>query len=92
MDAIDPVRFILAFLFVVGLIGLLGFGLKRYGRMQKFLGAGDEGGRIAIIETRYLDPRRRLVLVRRDDAEHLLLLADGREMVIETCQKGKAGA
>ena len=40
--------------------------------------------RLKIIEVRYLDPRRKLVLVRRDNAEHLLLLADGRELVIES--------
>ena len=84
MDTVDPIRFALAFVFVLGLIGLLALGLKRYGRSQKIFGAQGEGGRLAIIETRYLDAKRRLVLVKRDDAEHLLLLSDKGEMVIET--------
>jgi len=84
MDTIDPIRFVLAFLFVLGLIGAMAFAMKRYGGAQKFFGqAKEEGARMQVVEVRYLDPRRKLVLVRRDDVEHLLLLADGRETVIE---------
>ena len=83
MDTIDPLRFLFAFLFTIGLIGALALLLKRYGSAQKFLGMKEEGDRIKIVEMRYLDTKRRLVLVKRDNVEHLLLLADGREMVIE---------
>ena len=81
---ISPLRFILAFVFVVGLIGLMGLALKRYGRTQKIFGAQGAGGRLTVVETRYLDPRRRLVLVRRDEVEHLLLLSDKGEQVVES--------
>lgn len=98
MDTVAPLQFILSFLFVLGLIGLMAMGLKRYGHrlqsgsapmvLSKILGqsklAGESAGRLAIVEVRYLDPRRKLVLVRRDDVEHLLLLADGRESVVES--------
>lgn len=84
MDAISPLRFILAFAFVVGLIGLCGLALKRYARAQKVFGAQGSGGRIAVVETRYLDPKRRLVLVKRDAVEHLLLLSDKGEQLIES--------
>ncbi|MFW0777047.1 MAG: FliO/MopB family protein [Rickettsiales bacterium] len=84
MDEIDFTRFAFAFLFVIGLIGAMGWMLKRFGNSQKVFGATDGSGRLNIIETRYLDPRRKLVLIRRDDTEHLLLLADGRETVIES--------
>jgi len=86
MDTVDPIRFILAFFFVLGLIGAMGFGLKRYGHRlsgQKFFAKG-EGGRIAVLEVYWLDPRRRLVLIRRDSVEHLLLLSDKGEQVIES--------
>jgi flagellar protein FliO/FliZ len=86
MEAVDPLRFVFAFLFVVGLIGIMGFAMKRYGRGNGLgmVARKGEEGRLRVVETRYLDPKRRLVLVRRDDTEHLLLLADGRELVIES--------
>jgi flagellar protein FliO/FliZ len=90
MDTVDITRFIFAFLFVMGLIALLGYGLKRYGGAHKLAGGRrifsmhDEGGRIQVVEVRYLDPRRRLMLIRRDNVEHLLLIADSRELVIES--------
>ena len=84
MDELDIGRFVFAFLFVIALIGGLGVFLKRYTKFQAMLGVKEEGARLAVIEVRYLDPKRKLLLVRRDDREHLLLLADGRELVIET--------
>ena len=100
MDTVDPLRFIVAFIFVLGLIGLLAMVLRRYGTtlqagispllMRKMVGAKDEAGRMGIVEVRYLDPRRKLVLVRRDNVEHLLLLADGHSLVVETVEKNNA--
>ena len=92
MDTIDPYRFIFAFVFVIGLIGLSAFALKRYGATSsgKFLlgrtglQLGKQEGRVQVLETRYLDARRKLIIIRRDEVEHLLLLADNRELVIES--------
>ena len=90
MDTIDPMRFVLAFVFVIGLIGLMAACLRYWGKNGisfkpgKIGRASDDNSRIKIIETRYLDARRRVVLLRRDDKEHLLLLADGREQLLES--------
>ncbi len=89
MDTVDPARFIFAFTFVIGLICLMALFMRHSGRGKQLFGksvfaAGGEGGRTQMIETRYLDARRRLLLIRRDDREHLLLLADGRELLIES--------
>jgi flagellar protein FliO/FliZ len=89
MDTIDFPRFIFAFVFIIGLIGVMGVLLKRYAGPQKIFGANDPNARLKIIEVRYLDPKRRLMLIKRDDTEHLLLLSDGRELVIES---GAGGA
>lgn len=97
MDTVEPLRFIFASLFVLALIGAMALLLKRYGHqlqsgwqpLMKTV-AGKESPmppRLAIIEVRYLDPKRKLVLVRRDDVEHLLLLAHDRELVIESTRK-----
>jgi flagellar protein FliO/FliZ len=88
MDTIDPLRFVAAFVFVVALIGLMAFALKRWGNAQgafgqKWFTVQPAQGRLEVVEMRYIDAKRRLALVRRDGVEHLLLLADGRETVIE---------
>ena len=84
MDNVDLGRFLLAFVFVLGLIGLMSALLKRYASSHKWIGAAQDGDRLHIVQTRYIDAKRKLVLVRHDDHEHLLLLADGRETVIES--------
>lgn len=88
MDTVDPVRILVSFILVVGLIGGLAVLLKYMAASKKWPLKGmthnSDDSRIQIIETRYLDPRRKIVLVRRDDVEHVLLLADGREQVIES--------
>ena len=78
----DPARFIFASFFVLGLLGLLAVGLKRFG--QKSFVSRQAQGRIAIIETQYIDHKSKLLLIKRDDVEHLLLVADGMTTIIET--------
>lgn len=42
------------------------------------------GQRLGITEFHVMDNTRRLVLVRRDDVEHLLLIGGGQDLVIES--------
>jgi hypothetical protein len=44
---------------------------------------GRKGSRLAISEYYEIDKSRRLVLVRRDDVEHLLLIGGGQDILIE---------
>lgn len=68
----------LALLAVVALILLLARGARRLGLDQ-----GDRPGRrLAVVEALALDHRRRLVLVRCDHGEHLLLLGGERDIVL----------
>ncbi len=80
------IQVVLAFVFVLALIGGAGFLAKRYGAGA--FGALRSGGRpqrrLAVSEVLALDAKRRLVLVRRDGAEHLLLLGGTRDLVVET--------
>lgn len=88
MDTIDPIRFLLAFVFVLGLIGVMAMLLKRYGmKHMNYAVSGPESARLKVLEVKYLDPKRKLVLISRDSREHLLLLADGRETVVESFDK-----
>jgi flagellar biogenesis protein FliO len=45
---------------------------------------GRKGARLGISEYYEIDKTRRLVLVRRDDTEHLILIGGGQDMVIES--------
>ncbi len=64
---------------VIILVLLLGVALRRFGG---FAGTGRLGGRLAVVESLSLDPRRRLVLIRRDGTEHLLLLGPTGDLVV----------
>jgi hypothetical protein len=45
---------------------------------------GRHGNRLAVVEFREVDRSRRLVLVRRDQTEHLLLIGGHNDVVIES--------
>lgn len=86
MDLADYLRFALALLFVLGLIGLLAWLVRRY---RPSGGLRPDGRRrLAMLETLPLDARRRLVLVRRDDVLHLLLLGEDGNRLIESLRAG----
>lgn len=82
MEFVTVARFALALLVVVGLIVGFAWLLRRYGH-GRLLQAGARG-RIGIVEVTGLDARRRLVLLRRDDVEHLVILGPTGETVVET--------
>lgn len=85
MEATDYAKFVLALLFVLALIGLLAVLARRFG-----LGPAQARGgrglhkRLRIVEVAPLDAKRRMVLVRRDDMEHLVILGHNGETVVET--------
>lgn len=78
------VRFFLAFLVVLGLIGATAWAVQRFGRGR--LGSGSVRGRqprLAVIDYASVDGRRRLILVRRDNVEHLLMIGGPSDIVVE---------
>ncbi len=85
MDLDDYFRFLLALVFVVGLIGLLAVLIRRFGNGAQFLTTRKgRDRRLGIVETLPIDTRRRLVLLRRDDKEHLVLFGAADELLIES--------
>ena len=77
------VRAILALVVVIGLVMLTGQLARRYGIDRRFGGGGKTGPRrLSVSETLYLDPKRRLVLVRADAEEHLLLLGSSHDVLV----------
>lgn len=81
MELEQTLKAVFALVAVIGLIGLLGLGLRRFAPAA--LISGRPGKRLAVVEALTLDPKRRLVLVRRDDVEHLLLVGPENAMVVE---------
>ena len=78
-------RFLVALVFVLGLIGALTIVAKRAGfspRATRTTTGGKK--RLSIVEVMAVDAKRRLVLVRRDDREHLVLLGADRDLVVES--------
>lgn len=79
----EYMRAFLALLFVAGLIFILSLMLRKTGFNQRIL--GNKGpARLKVVETLYLDPRRRLVIVRCDNREHVLLLGATGDVVVES--------
>lgn len=84
MGLLDYMRFLGAFAFVLALIGLCYWLVRRYAVERLGLATNlGRPARLRIVETRILDGRRRLVLVRRDGVEHLVLIGGESDVVIE---------
>jgi flagellar protein FliO/FliZ len=63
----------------LGLFGVGVYAARRWGPAGMFrLGGGQGARRLAVVETLSLDANRRLVLVRVDREERLLLLGEGQ--------------
>lgn len=75
-------RMVLALAAVVGLIAGAAWIARRSGLAGGRLGQRGKR-RLSIVESLGVDSRRRLVLIRRDDTEHLLLIGGGSDLLIE---------
>ena len=78
-------KFLLALVFVLDLIGLMAWGVRRFGVLRGAVRPANGKRRIQIVEISPIDSKRKLQLVRRDQTEHLLLLGTTGDLVIETC-------
>jgi flagellar protein FliO/FliZ len=88
MDYSDYFRFLFALIFVIALIALLALVARRAGfGYPAALNKAPNARRLEIVETASVDGRRRLVLVRRDNVEHLLIIGQNSETVVETSIK-----
>jgi flagellar protein FliO/FliZ len=88
MDIVQLLRAIGALLLVLALLGGCAILLRRHGHRLTSLGLATSGDspRLAIIETRSIDAKSRLVLVRWDRSEHLILVTPAQANVIESRQ------
>lgn len=80
-------RFVLALAFVVLLIVACAWIARRLGLGGRLVATGGRR-RLGILEVLPLDGKRRLVLLKRDGVEHLILLGHQTDLLIE---RGSAG-
>lgn len=80
MHFLDYAQMLFALIATLALIGLAAYAARRYGLMQ--LGTIGAVRRMKIAETLMLDARRRLVLVKLDGREHMLLLSPTGDAII----------
>ncbi|HJP23563.1 MAG TPA: flagellar biosynthetic protein FliO [Alphaproteobacteria bacterium] len=74
---------IFALILVLALIGVLALLGRRFGLLAAARPARGGGRRLGITEVAPVDAKRRLILVRRDQTEHLVLLGGESDLVIE---------
>lgn len=85
MDLGGYFRFLIALVFVLALIVILALIARRAGfGFPAAATRRDDARRLSVVEVAPVDGRRRLVLIRRDDVEHLVMLGPTTETVIET--------
>lgn len=86
-ETVSWLRLVLAFSVVFALLAALGLILK-YIKTRGFVIPGlsqpPGNARLQIVESLALDVQRRLVIVRCDAAEHLILLGPERDTVVDT--------
>ncbi|MDB2415372.1 hypothetical protein N9W34_06335 [Rickettsiales bacterium] len=79
---------VLALIFVLGLIGIIAVIIKKLSIHNGFVSTKKDR-RLNIIETLPIDQRNKFVLLRRDDAEHLVMIGYNSSYIIETNIKTK---
>ena len=88
--------YLVVFLIMVVLLSAFAFGAKRFarGRLSLSNGGGQRGRqpRLGIVDIYELDRQRQLILLRRDNVEHLLLVGGPNDVVVERNIVRVAGA
>lgn len=80
----QTLTFLFAFIAVLALIGVAAWLVRRFANNR--IGANTQRERmprLAVIDAAAVDGRRRLVLVRRDNVEHLLMIGGPSDIVVE---------
>lgn len=81
MDLAPYIKSIFGLFFVISLIYITMLVLKRWNSFA-FL-KNNLNKRVSIEDITYIDSKRKLILIKRDNVEHLILISNDRELVIE---------
>lgn len=83
MDAAVYLRFVAVLLLVLALIVALAWIARRAGLGTRIAPNAGKRRRLSIVEVAPLDARHKLVLIRRDAVEHLVLLGPNQDLLVE---------
>jgi flagellar protein FliO/FliZ len=81
MEYVDVARYVFALILVLSLLGLAGVAARRYGVPGVVKASAVR--RLSVSESMMIGPRQKLLLVRRDDREHLLFIGPQGAILIE---------
>ncbi len=81
MEYIDLARYAAALLVVLALLGLAALGARRYG--VPGIVKANAVRRLSIVKSLMIGPRQKLLLIRRDDREHLLYIGPQGATLVE---------
>lgn len=84
MDLGTYFRFVVALLFVLALIVVLAWAARHFGLGSRMGANAGKRKRLSIVEVAPLDGRNKLVLVKRDGVEHLLMLGHNDPLLVES--------
>ncbi len=84
MDFSEIFRFVAALAFIIGLIGLCAMAAKRLGFAPGGAASNGSQRRLGIVEVKPVDAKHRLILIRRDGKEHLVLMGGEHALLIES--------
>lgn len=82
METAELLKFAAALLFVLGLMGGLALIMRKFGSNHPF--TVPHKRRLKVLEVLTLDPKRKAVLLKRDDKEHLVILGANSELLVES--------
>lgn len=85
MDFNQYLQLGMAFILVLGLMGLFGFLMKKLNHLQS--GAMGKNNRLRIIEQRMIDPKSKAVLLQCDTREYLVMTSPTGNIVLEAGMK-----
>jgi hypothetical protein len=77
------IQYVITLAVILGLIALIVWAIRRYGSRTVGPTARGRLPRLAVVDALAIDNKRRLVLVRRDNVEHLVLIGGPTDVVVE---------
>ena len=88
IETSQAAQYVIAFVIILVLVALFGLVLRRLAGGRLMLPGQDRGRarqpRLGIVDIYDLDRQRQLILLRRDNVEHLLLIGGPNDLVVET--------
>ncbi|CAO3445507.1 flagellar biosynthetic protein FliO [Azospirillum sp.] len=88
MDLDQYIRFLMALFFVVALIMVVAWVMRRVGMAGGTVRGRARQRRLSVVEALPIDAKRRLILIRRDDREHLILLSANGDLLVDSAPAG----